>query len=423
MEELKSLFLYNCLAIFLLFFWNAALGDDHPGTGYHPEERDALYTLKNAFNHPRLNREWNGLQCYMNEPNRTWFGISCKDGRVTGISLEGVGLLGQLNNNALVNLTQLTYLSFKNNSISGHLMDFSANGRLTHIDLSDNWFQGPIPPSLAELAWLESLQLQNNYLTGPIPRFKQASLRDFNVSNNHLSGEIPTTRVLLSSSNEVGLCGSPDSTPCPPPSAPPPAEDKDSSLFSGSSMISMYVVFGVVILALVMVLIIKHYRKTKPAKGEEELGYEMEKNRKEKMKIEEKRANDAGEQRGNLSFVDEEGGFELSDLLRASADGLGKGNFGYSYQVILEDRPAVVVKRLRGLKPFTGEEFAEQMRVLAGLKHPNLLPLLAYYHSNDENLLVYKFVQNGNLFNRLHGKFTITTTTTTTLLQCSIMLM
>ncbi|MCL7028585.1 hypothetical protein MKW94_010620 [Papaver nudicaule] len=43
------------------------------------------------------------------------------------------------------------------------------------------------------------------------------------------------------------------------------------------------------------------------------------------------------------------------------------------------------------------------MKLISGLKHRNLLPLLAYYYSKDEKLLLYKFTPNGNLFNCIHG--------------------
>ena len=39
--------------------------------------------------------------------------------------------------------------------------------------------------------------------------------------------------------------------------------------------------------------------------------------------------------------------FDLEDLLRASAEVLGKGNYGTTYKAILEDGTAMVVKRLR----------------------------------------------------------------------------
>jgi serine/threonine protein kinase len=98
--------------------------------------------------------------------------------------------------------------------------------------------------------------------------------------------------------------------------------------------------------------------------------------------------------------------FELSDLLKASAEGLGKGIFGNTYKAKLDgDRgKSVVVKRLRDLKPLTGEEFERQLKFLLQLKHPNLLPLVAHYYAEEEKLLLFKYAQNGNLFSRIHGE-------------------
>lgn len=107
--------------------------------------------------------------------------------------------------------------------------------------------------------------------------------------------------------------------------------------------------------------------------------------------------------RVKLTFMEGVASFELGDLLKSSAEGLGKGNFGNSYRATLDDGRVVVVKRLRDLKPLSGDEFVKQVRGIAELKHPNLLPLLAYYFSKHEKFLVFKFAVNGNLYNRLHG--------------------
>lgn len=63
----------------------------------------------------------------------------------------------------------------------------------------------------------------------------------------------------------------------------------------------------------------------------------------------------------------------------------------------------MVVKRLKDVSPLTGEEFAKHMNVLVNLKHPNLLPFLAYYYSKEEKLLIHNVAPHGNLFYRLHG--------------------
>lgn len=38
-------------------------------------------------------------------------------------------------------------------------------------------------------------------------------------------------------------------------------------------------------------------------------------------------------------------------------------------------------------------------------RHPNVMPLRAYYYSKDEKLLVYNYMTGGSLFALLHGTF------------------
>ncbi|KAM1242548.1 hypothetical protein ACFX2G_034892 [Malus domestica] len=119
--------------------------------------------------------------------------------------------------------------------------------------------------------------------------------------------------------------------------------------------------------------------------------------------------------RGKLEFVqhgaDDHQIFEMRGLLKASTESLGNGIFGNSYKAEIgtmnnvagkQIKQSVVVKLLRNLKPLVSEDFTKQLQLLASLKHPNLLPLLAYYFSKDEKL--YKYVRKGNLFNRMFGK-------------------
>ncbi|CAN0874952.1 Probable inactive receptor kinase At5g58300 [Linum grandiflorum] len=98
--------------------------------------------------------------------------------------------------------------------------------------------------------------------------------------------------------------------------------------------------------------------------------------------------------------------FELKGLLKASAEGLGKGSFGNTYKakIMTEGKMiTVVAKRLRDLRPLSMDELTMQLRFIGAQSHTNLLTPLAYYVSQDEKLLVSKFVDKGNLFNRIHG--------------------
>ncbi|KAK1308691.1 putative inactive receptor kinase [Acorus calamus] len=94
---------------------------------------------------------------------------------------------------------------------------------------------------------------------------------------------------------------------------------------------------------------------------------------------------------------------KMRDLLKASAEGLGKGSFGNCYKVTLDDRCNLVIKQLRNLLPLTTDEFVRHMSSLADAKDPNLLPLLDYFFSDDEKLLVSRFAPNRSLFERIHG--------------------
>ncbi|CAH8298339.1 unnamed protein product [Eruca vesicaria subsp. sativa] len=110
---------------------------------------------------------------------------------------------------------------------------------------------------------------------------------------------------------------------------------------------------------------------------------------------------------------DEEGGkiiffgrrnhlFDLDDLLSSSSQVLGKGSFGTTYKVTMEDMSAVVVKRLK--KVVVGRrEFEQQMEIIGMIRHENVAELKAYYYSKDDKLAVYSYYSQGTLFQMLHG--------------------
>lgn len=399
------------LLISLLLLSKHSIADEDPSTGYHGAERDALLALKAEFNDPFLNHNWNGLQCYMNNPD-TWYGIRCVDGRVTEILLDNMGLHGNFKSDSFFNLTELSSLSFRNNSIFGNLVDFSNNRKLKNINFSGNKLTGSIPGSVLSLSSLESLQLQDNELTGPIPWLNQSSLTQFNVSINNLLGQIPTTQALsaFTYSSYFGnpeLCGPPSPNPCNPiqnstaGSNKSKSNDKDSK-YRFAVIILIFETLALVVVVIFFVLYCNKMKKNKQTIRRNEHKEQEDDDIQQKKDVE---IAIAGEEPDKLIFMEEEAEtFELRDLLKASAEVFGKGNFGTCYKAKLEEGPEVVVKRLRDLKPLSAGEFAKEMQVIADQKHPNLLPLIAYYYAKYEKLLVFKFARKGNLFNRIHGE-------------------
>ena len=83
---------------------------------------------------------------------------------------------------------------------------------------------------------------------------------------------------------------------------------------------------------------------------------------------------EAERERNKLVFFDDGiYGYDFEDLLRASAEVLGKGSVGISYKAMLEEGITVVVKRLKDVV-VTKKEFEMQMEILGKIKHDNLVP-------------------------------------------------
>lgn len=98
--------------------------------------------------------------------------------------------------------------------------------------------------------------------------------------------------------------------------------------------------------------------------------------------------------------------YTLDQLMRGSAELLGRGTIGTTYKAVLDNRLIVSVKRLDAgkLGSTSKEMFERQMESVGGLRHPNLVPLRAYFHAKEERLLVYDYQPNGSLFSLIHGK-------------------
>ncbi|KAI9103504.1 hypothetical protein K1719_023127 [Acacia pycnantha] len=381
----------------------------------NPVEKEALHSLKATFKDPFLNSNWIGFPCNEAEPSR-WFGIRCStSGRVTGIILEGMGLTGKINVKAFFNLTELSILSFKNNSLKGNLMDFSNNRHLKYIDLSSNEFDGPITRSLLNLNLLETLLLQDNKLIGPLPEFNQPSLKIINVSGNNLHGKVRITQSFRSQGlrGPLSLKSRSSSLKASVPAPGGYSENEEPENQNGSSnkdnISTILIIFNVILLLAIILLAYFYYKTAKKLnnimKQQIPINKDVMETTIDKVEMRDRQSSVvmAVEEKKELIFFTDEPKFQMNELLKASAEGLGQGIMGNSYKAMLNGGASIVVKRLRDLKPMTRDDFAKQLHEIADLKHPNLLPLLAYYNSRDERLLLYRYAEKGNLFFRLHG--------------------
>lgn len=98
--------------------------------------------------------------------------------------------------------------------------------------------------------------------------------------------------------------------------------------------------------------------------------------------------------------------------MSASAELLGRGTIGTTYKAVMDNQLIVTVKRLDAGKTAitSGEAFEKHLEAVGGLRHPNLVPVRAYFQAKQERLVIYDYQSNGSLFNLIHGEFTVVLT-------------
>lgn len=375
------------------------------------------------------------------------------------LHLPGVGFMGPIPNNVLGNLTRLSFLSLRYNALTGSVpSDFASLKQLRYLylqhnrlsgvipgvlfsmpnlfrlDLAGNRFSGAIPLGFNNLTNLATLFLQGNQLTGSIPDLKLGNLRQFNVSHNLLTGSIPSQFCQMPSTAFEGNSLAPCAASPAPSSVSPDGGDSDGGGGGKKKKLSAGEIAGIVIacvVALLVILLLIFFcccRKDRKKSPEGQPGTRS---------LEAVAASGAGADKSDAEMGAERNGqtsgaaaaaaasaksgvgkggvdktlvffgqgprvFDLDDLLRASAEVLGKGNYGTTYKAALDNGVIMAVKRLKDVA-VTDKEFREKLEEIGKLQHENLVGLRAYHCSANEKLLVYEYFPMGSLSAVLHG--------------------
>ncbi|PIA33418.1 hypothetical protein AQUCO_04100090v1 [Aquilegia coerulea] len=337
---------------------------------------------------------------------------------------------------SLIQCKRLKTLYLSRNNFTGSLpVGFGASlVSLEKLDLSFNQFSGVIPNDMGNLSSLQgTVDLSHNLFSGSIP----ASIGHLpekvyiDLSYNNLSGPIPQNGALENRGptafiGNPGLCGPPLRNPCSsetpgatsPSSFPyvprndPPSVSNDNGDIRGksrglnkSSLIAI-IVGDVIGICLIGILCSYCYGRLCSCNKGNGVDGKGTRGRKECFCFRKDESETLSENVEHYDLVplDMQVGFDLDELLKASAFVLGKSGIGIVYKVVLEDGLTLAVRRLGEGGSQRFKEFQTEVEAIGKLRHPNIVTLKAYYWSVDEKLLIYDYIPNGNLAAAIHGK-------------------
>ncbi|XP_061374929.1 LRR receptor-like serine/threonine-protein kinase ERECTA [Gastrolobium bilobum] len=315
------------------------------------------------------------------------------------IELSQIGNLDTLdisNNNlsgsipsSLGDLEHLLKLNLSRNHLTGFIpAEFGNLRSVMEVDLSNNHLTGLIPLELSQLQNMISLRLENNKLSGDVTSLENClSLSLLNVSYNNLIGVIPTSNNFSRFSPDSfignpGLCCYCLNSHC---HGTHPAE----RVMSSKSAILGIALTALVILLMILLAARLPYNSSRFPDGSfaKPVNYSPP-----KLVI----------LHMNMAL------HVYDDIMRMTENLSEKYIIGYGassavYKCVLKNCKPVAIKRLYSHYPQYMKEFETELETVGSIKHRNLVSLQGYSLSPYGNLLFFDYMENGSLWDLLHG--------------------
>uniref|UniRef100_A0A7N0U419 Protein kinase domain-containing protein n=1 Tax=Kalanchoe fedtschenkoi TaxID=63787 RepID=A0A7N0U419_KALFE len=304
---------------------------------------------------------------------------------------------------------KLTRLHVDHNRMTGSLpASLSKLSNLKRLEVSNNAFSGHLP-DFAEISGLTTFLAQKNWFTGKIPKFEYSNLEVFDVSYNDLSGSIPKESEFPVTSY-VGndkLCGGPLPNKCP------------KHRISTEQML-MYSGYALLALAVLLLIAFKiSGRKNSNCEPSVKKALDADDASTTSSSSIKLSSIDYKPNGGASSVAKAEmsasvsaslillsspvvNGLSYEDLLKAPAELLGRGRNGSVYKCVIGNgNKCLAVKRVKDWS-ISSQDFRRRMRRIDQVRHANVLPVVAFYSSAQEKLVVYEYQPNGSLARLLH---------------------
>ncbi|XP_011627887.1 nodulation receptor kinase [Amborella trichopoda] len=337
---------------------DAVMGTSQKNVDVLAQARDQLLANNPHNNYTVLNK-WSGDPCLPLSPNGQpvpWDGLDCEFQKgvfvVTTLDLASNSLQGRVPT-ILTELDELKKLNLSHNQLSGTIPEFPCSSMLTSVDIRYNEFTGAIPQSFTCLPHLSTLLLGcNPDLSSDLPAGLNPNVvtgSDGCDTQDEINGQAQRNTVFI------------------------------SSVAGGS--VAFTVAIGIIFTCFYRRGFQRHRRKQIASVPSIPVSVDLVS---KPIRI----------QPFSLETI------EVTTCKYMTM--IGEGGFGAVYHGNLNGQD-IAVKVRSAISTQGTREFENELNFLSAIQHENLVPLLGYCCENDQQILVYPFMSNGSLQDRLYG--------------------
>lgn len=328
-------------------------------------------------------------------------------------------------------LQSLRHLNLAFNEFSAQKFDLvRLPPALEYLNLSKSNLNGQIPTRISQLHELKVLDISQNHIDGRIPELSTENMQVIDLSVNNLTGEIPSSlqQKLFSmekfnlSYNNLTYCGQNFSfevirssfagsqNDCPIAVNPDWIRSKGSK--DRNLKLGLAIAVPLFLLAAGLIWFVLSCRKRSSFWAVKQISHREEKNVSGPFHFHTDATTWVADVKHTTSvpvviFEKPLLNFTFADLLNLTNNFdretlLAEGRFGPVYRGLLPGGIHVAMKVLLHQSTISDEDAVKELERLGQIKHPNLVPLTGYCLAGGQRIVIYDYMENGNLQSLLH---------------------